>query len=128
MKTRSTLMTLAALALLAAGCVHVRPQATSIDYDSDSMEIVGRATGEASRANALFGLIPVSSPASVAVAVDRAVKSVNADALINTVVDDECGTVLGFFNWQTIRVHGTAVKFKFRPAEPAGPEVKPEAK
>lgn len=125
MKTRSLLPLLAALALAAAGCVHVKPSITTISYNPEGMEIVGPATGEASHASALFGLIPVSREASVVTATERAVKSVGADALINTVMDVECGTALGIFNWQTIRVHGTAVRYKFKALSPSGPAVKP---
>jgi hypothetical protein len=124
MVLRGLLVACLALAALISGCVHVRPQVSSINYDSESMEIMGQASGEASRASALFGLIPVSSEASVVTAIERAVKSKAGDALINTCVESECGSILGFFNWQTVRVHGTVIKFKFKPAPPAGPEVK----
>ena len=99
-----------ALTLL-CGCAHVQPGVSSMNFTPEAMQIVGPAKGESTETYFLC-LIPFDfQPASVVDATNRAIKSVRADALINTVVDDERGFAL-LACWQTIRVSGTAVKFK----------------
>lgn len=102
-----------AVTIALSGCAHVTPQATSTSFSPEAMEIVGPAKGESSQTKALC-LIPMNNDAaSVITATEAALLSVNAEALINTSVDEESGIgILGLWCWQTIRVHGTAVRFK----------------
>jgi hypothetical protein len=98
---------------LLAACAHSVPHVSSMNFSSADMWIMGPATGESTRDFILCAIPQDSTGASVAEATRNAVATVNADALINTVVDDERGIgFLGLWCWQTIRVSGTAVRFK----------------
>lgn len=102
---------------LLSGCVaFVTPQVTSTSYQSESMDIVGKASGETSVLR-LFGIVPFYSPRegghSAKAAIEQALqKAGNADELINASVDVERGTFLGIAFWETITVSGTAIKYK----------------
>ncbi len=104
----------ALLALLPAicGCSATTPHISSMTFAPGAMEVVGPASGE-STSDRFLCAINFGDAASVVAATANAVKKARADALINTVVDDERGT--GFlYCWQTIRVSGTAVRFSPR--------------
>lgn len=88
------------LALLTA-CAHSVPRVSSMNFSSADMTVVGQATGESTRETILCIIPQDSTGPSVAEATRNAVATVNADALINTAVDDE-------------RVTGIAVRFKER--------------
>lgn len=113
MKTTEIVLTTVAVGFM--GCAHVTPQATSTSFSPEAMDVVGPAKGESTQTKALC-LIPLSNDeVSVIAATEAALLSVNAEALINSAVDDERGIgVLGLWCWQTIRVSGTAVRFKSR--------------
>lgn len=106
-----------------SGCSHVTPGVSSTSFSSDAMEVVGPAKGESTDTQILC-LIPWGDSASVVSATEAAIESVKANALINTVVDDERGIgFLGLWCWQTIRVYGTAVKFKSQVISKRGRDV-----
>ena len=99
--------------VLLLGCAHVIPQATSMNFSPESMVVVGPAMGESSETY-LLSMIPSGGRhPSIVLATERAIKSVEADALVNTIVDNELGFgFLGLWSWQTIRVYGTAVRYR----------------
>lgn len=100
------------LLVIAAGCSQVTPHAARMEYVADAMDYVGQAQGESTSKRALC-LVNLGEPATAAAAAKNAAKSVKADAVVNVIIDDERGVgALGLYCWQTIRVSGTAVRFK----------------
>ena len=100
--------------LLLSGCTHVTPMVSSMNFSSDAMEVLGTGKGVSSRGYFLC-VIPISDSLdtsySVGEAIDVAVESKKGDALINTVADHETWAFPPFWCRQTIRVHGTVIKF-----------------
>ena len=105
------------VATFISGCVaFVTPQVTSTSYQSESMDIVGKASGETTVVR-ILGIGPFRFPRegghSAKAAIEQALqKAGNADELINASVDVERGTFLGIAFWETITVSGTAIKYK----------------
>jgi hypothetical protein len=102
--------------IFVSGCATVTTsQIASTSYQPDAMDIVGKTTGE-STAYWVLG-IPISSGAdhSSGAAIDQALLKVagGANALINASVDVQRDSFFMYLvNRETIRVYGTAVKFK----------------
>lgn len=104
--------------VMMAGCTHVTPIVSSMNFSPESMEVLGRGQGE-SRRGYLLCAIPISVSVnisddnySITRAVDDAVRSKNGDALINTFAEHETGWIWPFWCWKSVRVSGTVVKFK----------------
>lgn len=106
-------------ASLLGGCSFAyRPQYTTIDFNPQAMEIIGPARGEVSKVyllgipiGDLFSFPQNSDSAIEAVAVAR--RSVQADALINVVGEQEIRNIFFWFYWKRIvRVEGIGVKWK----------------
>lgn len=94
------------------GCALVTPHPTSMTLTPQAMEIVGPAKGE-STSTRLLCVLPLSGSASLIAATENALNAAAAEAIVNPVVDDERGFgLLGLWCWQTIKVYGTAVRFK----------------
>lgn len=111
-------MRVVALAMIASlfmltGCMRVlSPRPTSMSYDSSTMEILGLVSGEAGDWYVLGIPFGWESDFSSELAVRRALEKVNGHLILNPTFDTETGTVLGFFTWHTIRVHGTAARYR----------------
>lgn len=127
-------MRLALLCLLLSfsmGCIKmVRPQATSIPFEPESMELTGAARGE-TESITILGLISVDVDGefSTQVAAEKALAKSGGDFLLNPTVDVETRSFLGIMTTQVIRVSGQSARFKNRPLQtkPLGTVGKPEA-
>jgi hypothetical protein len=111
------------ISLGATGCSSIAPRVSSMNFSPESMEILGAASGESSRGY-LLCMIPMGDTAgggvffsrySLLEAVNRSVASMKADALINTIAEQETGWAFPFWCWTAVRVQGIAVKFKQAP-------------
>ena len=100
-----------AAVLLCDGCVNYTPLPTSMNFDPQSMEYVGRVYAETSTGYILC-FIPTSESSELSAALAVAVKAKGADAAINVLAEKESGAFLGLYCWRTNRISGVAIKFK----------------
>lgn len=113
--TKIIIVSFALVGGMLAGCTHVTPIVSSMNYSPEGMEVMGKGEGESRRGYFLCA-IPISNSVndnySIINAVDDAVLSKKGDALINTVAEHETGWIWPFWCWKSVRVSGTVVKFK----------------
>lgn len=103
-----------AIPFLLTGCISLStPHPTSMNFDPNSMEVLGTVEGE-SKTRLYLLLIPVqvNQNYSSGEAIENAISKVGGDALINAVFDVEWTSFLGIIVERVIRVNGTAIRFK----------------
>ena len=99
--------------LALSSCTYVTPHFTTMGYNPAAMEVVGPAAGSAAN-HYILGMGPTGGDERLAVlAVERAVQSAKADALVNITADHSTRVQLfGLYIRKSIAVSGTAVRFK----------------
>lgn len=105
-------------ALALCACAYTRPHFTSLDYSPEGMDIVGPACGSA-RDYYLLGMGPIGRGkiGFANRAMEAALQSAKADALINVVADEMTDvSFLWIIYNREVRICGTAVRFRKRPA------------
>jgi hypothetical protein len=115
MKKIVLLLALPAIAIL-YGCAHtIVPNVTPLQYDSDSMELLGPVTGEASKTSVFFGMFempPAGDSYTTQAAIQDALRKVHGDAILNPTVDEELKDYAWLYTTTTLRVSGLAIRFK----------------
>lgn len=105
-------LTLFLLPLLSGCATHVTPHFSSMNFDPESMEVVGPAEGKSHQGYPLCWGVSFENYSAIK-AVQQAIKSREADALINITADAEDGIFYPLpYCWHSIRVYGTAIRFK----------------
>lgn len=98
------------------GCAHtVVPNVTPLQYDSDSMELLGPVVGEATKTSIFFGMFempPAGDHYTTQAAIQNALKKVHGDAILNPTVDSDLTDYAWLYTVTTLRVSGLAVRFK----------------
>jgi hypothetical protein len=111
MKTLNGVLSLGALALLAAGCVSQPLKFPTVaKVTENKYQVLGEGKGEATGIM-LFQLIPIGQNERYVRAYDAAVKSKGGDALIDPVVEENWFWAWVLNGYQT-RVSGTVIKYQ----------------
>jgi hypothetical protein len=112
MKAVKTLAMSALLLALVSGCAHTPGgvAASSTPIEGRKYTILGHAKAT-SNAVYLFGFLPVSGSSSLRDALHAAIRSQNADALIEVTAESYSQFWI-LFAKQTIMVEGTAIRFE----------------
>lgn len=97
---------------LAGGCAHNIPHPTNMNFDPQSMEYVGPVSAETNQGFVFCALPTAGEGQDLSKALAVALEKKGADAAINVLTESESGVFLGLYCWQTIRISGTAIKFK----------------
>ena len=109
MKTKA-ILSLGILALIAAGCASQPLKfPTTADVSKGNYTVVGQGQGEATGIM-LFTFIPIGQNQRFVKAYDKAVKSMNGDALIDPTIEEHWfwGYVLDGYS---TRISGTVIKY-----------------
>lgn len=102
---------IAACFVLSAGCVHFSQiSATALNFDPATMGFIGPVSATVSEVY-VFG-VGESDESIVHTAKKMALDKYGADELLNPLIEDNTLSLLGIFMERTVKVSGTAIKYR----------------